>query len=584
MPSKRSCDVSRTSVFTCRPPSVCGQAPLNTRIVGGQNAAPGSWPWQVSMRYQGSHMCGGSLINNRWILSAAHCFTLISANPSRWTMVLGLQTQQGTNPNAVSVSVSKITVNPNYNGNTHDNDLALVQLSSTVNFNNYIQPVCLAAAGSTFYNGTKTWVTGWGYIQSGVFLPPPGILQEVEVPVIGNGKCNCLYGPGSITKNMLCAGLLAGGKDSCQGDSGGPLVVKQGSVWVQAGIVSFGNGCAEPNYPGVYTRVSPYQSWISSVITSNLPGFVTYSSSGTNRDVTLCGQAPLNTKIVGGQNAAPGSWPWQVSMRYQGSHVCGGSLINNQWILSAAHCFALISADPSGWTMVLGLQTQQGTNPNSVSVSVSSITVNPNYNGNTNDNDLALVQLSSTVSFSDYIQPICLAASGSTFYNGTETWVTGWGNIQSGVSLPSPGTLQEVQVPVVGNGKCNCLYGPGSITDNMLCAGLLAGGKDSCQGDSGGPLVVKQGSVWVQAGIVSFGNGCAEPNYPGVYTRVSQYQSWISSVITSNLPGFVTYFSSGTNSDVTCTATAAVISSMNVLFSSIPLFLFPSLLLIDTLF
>uniref|UniRef100_A0A8C9R459 Zgc:100868 n=1 Tax=Scleropages formosus TaxID=113540 RepID=A0A8C9R459_SCLFO len=284
--------------------------------------------------------------------------------------------------------------------------------------------------------------------------------------------------------------------------------------------------------------------------------------------IMLCGQAPLNTKIVGGQNAAPGSWPWQVSMRYQGSHVCGGSLINNQWILSAAHCFALIRYE---------LQ-DQGTNPNSVSVSVSSITVNPNYNGNTNDNDLALVQLSSTVSFSDYIQPICLAASGSTFYNGTETWVTGWGNIQSG-------DLQlEVQVPVVGNGKCNCLYGPGSITDNMLCAGLLAGGKDSCQGDSGGPLVVKQGSVWVQAGIVSFGNGCAEPNYPGVYTRVSQYQSWISSVITSNLPGFVTYFSSGTNSDVTCTATAAVISSMNVLFSSIPLFLFPSLLLIDTLF
>uniref|UniRef100_A0A8C9R510 chymotrypsin n=1 Tax=Scleropages formosus TaxID=113540 RepID=A0A8C9R510_SCLFO len=457
MPSKRSCDVSRTSVFTCRPPSVCGQAPLNTRIVGGQNAAPGSWPWQVSMRYQGSHMCGGSLINNRWILSAAHCFTLIS----RWTMVLGLQTQQGTNPNAVSVSVSKITVNPNYNGNTHDNDLALVQLSSTVNFNNYIQPVCLAAAGSTFYNGTKTWVTGWGYIQSGVFLPPPGILQEVEVPVIGNGKCNCLYGPGSITKNMLCAGLLAGGKDSCQGDSGGPLVVKQGSVWVQAGIVSFGNGCAEPNYPGVYTRVSPYQSWISSVITSNLPGFVTYSSSGTNRDVTcspdipLCGQAPLNTKIVGGQNAAPGSWPWQVSMRYQGSHVCGGSLINNQWILSAAHCFALISADPSGWTMVLGLQTQQGTNPNSVSVSVSSITVNPNYNGNTNDNDLALVQLSSTVSFSDYIQPICLAASGSTFYNGTETWVTGWGNIQSGGECVRPEGQQMKMW--LRNGSCKCL-------------------------------------------------------------------------------------------------------------------------------
>uniref|UniRef100_A0A8C9R4S9 chymotrypsin n=1 Tax=Scleropages formosus TaxID=113540 RepID=A0A8C9R4S9_SCLFO len=443
---------SLAHLLTCRLPSACGRAPLNTKIVGGQNAAPGSWPWQVSMRYQGSHVCGGSLINNRWVLSAAHCFALISTNPSRWTMVLGLQTQQGTNPNSVSVSVSKITVNPNYNGNTNNNDLALVQLSSTINFSDYIQPICLAATGSTFYNGTETWVSGWGNIQSGVSLPSPGTLQEMQVPVVGNGKCNCLYGPGSITDNMLCAGLLAGGKDSCQGDSGGPLVVKRGSVWVQAGIVSFGNGCAEPSYPGVYTRVSRYQSWISSVITSNLPGFVTYFSSGTNSDVTLpsiktsvpqtsvftcrppsvCGQAPLNTRIVGGQNAAPGSWPWQVSMRYQGSHMCGGSLINNRWILSAAHCFTLISANPSRWTMVLGLQTQQGTNPNAVSVSVSKITVNPNYNGNTHDNDLALVQLSSTVNFNNYIQPVCLAAAGSTFYNGTKTWVTGWGYIQSG--------------------------------------------------------------------------------------------------------------------------------------------------------
>uniref|UniRef100_A0A8C9VHL0 Peptidase S1 domain-containing protein n=1 Tax=Scleropages formosus TaxID=113540 RepID=A0A8C9VHL0_SCLFO len=286
MPSKRSCDVSRTSVFTCRPPSVCGQAPLNTRIVGGQNAAPGSWPWQVSMRYQGSHVCGGSLINNRWILSA-------DVTMKRWS-------SQGTNPHAVYRAVRRIIVHPRYNGNTNNNDLALVQLSSTINFSDYIQPICLAAAGSTLYNGTETWVTGWGYIQSGgeLSLPPPGILQEVEVPVIGNGKCNCLYGPGSITKNMLCAGLLAGGKDSCQGDSGGPLVVKQGSVWVQAGIVSFGNGCAEPKYPGVYTRVSQYQSWISSVITSNLPGFVTYFSSGRNRDVTCSATIAVTSNSI----------------------------------------------------------------------------------------------------------------------------------------------------------------------------------------------------------------------------------------------------------------------------------------------
>uniref|UniRef100_A0A4W4DY39 Peptidase S1 domain-containing protein n=1 Tax=Electrophorus electricus TaxID=8005 RepID=A0A4W4DY39_ELEEL len=192
------------------------------------------------------------------------------------------------------------------------------------------------------------------------------------------------------------------------------------------------------------------------------------------------------------------------------------------------------------------------TNMNQVSRSVTSVTINPNYDANTLNNDLALLQLSSTVTFTPYITPICLAASGSTFFNGTLSWVTGWGNIASGVSLPSPGYLQEVQVPIIGNRQCFCLYG-GGITGNMICAGALTGGKDSCQGDSGGPIILKQGSIWIQAGIVSFGTGCAQANYPGVYTRVSQYQNWINQVITSNQPGFVMYMSSGTNADINVT-------------------------------
>uniref|UniRef100_A0A4W4EWR3 Peptidase S1 domain-containing protein n=1 Tax=Electrophorus electricus TaxID=8005 RepID=A0A4W4EWR3_ELEEL len=245
---------------------------------------------------------------------------------------------------------------------------------------------------------------------------------------------------------------------------------------------------------------------------------------------SVCGVAPLNNKIVGGQNAAAGSWPWQVSIHHAYNfHFCGGSLINSGWVLTAAHCFTL-----------------EGTNMNQVFRSVTSVTINPNYNSDTNDNDMALLQLSSTVTFTPYVTPICLAASGSTFFNGTLSWVTGWGNI---ASLPSPGYLQEVQVPIIGNRQCFCLYG-GGITGNMICAGALPGGKDSCQGDSGGPLVIKQGSIWIQAGIVSFGNGCAQANYPGVYTRVSQYQKWINQVITSNQPGFVTYTSNGTNADL----------------------------------
>uniref|UniRef100_A0A668UFJ1 Peptidase S1 domain-containing protein n=1 Tax=Oreochromis aureus TaxID=47969 RepID=A0A668UFJ1_OREAU len=243
----------------------------------------------------------------------------------------------------------------------------------------------------------------------------------------------------------------------------------------------------------------------------------------------ICGQASLNTRIVGGQVAPVGSWPWQVSLQTSGSHFCGGSLINSQWVLTAAHC---LQNTVNGLTVNLGLQSLQGSNPNAVSRTVTQIIKHPNYNFVTNDNDICLLQLSSPVTFTSYISPVCLAASDSTFYSGVNSWVTGWGNI--GMSLPSPQNLMEVEVPVVGNRQCNCNYGVGTITDNMICAGLSAGGKDSCQVDSGGPMVSKQNGRWIQAGIVSFREGCAEPNFPGVYTSVSQYQAWINSQISSN--------------------------------------------------
>ncbi|KAA8578450.1 hypothetical protein FQN60_000069, partial [Etheostoma spectabile] len=255
-------------------------------------------------------------------------------------------------------------------------------------------------------------------------------------------------------------------------------------------------------------------------------------------DFSLCGITPLNTRIIGGQTAPVGSWPWQVSLQSSGFHFCGGSLINNGWVLTAAHCFLRI---PAGLTVFLGIQSLQGPNPNGVSRTVTTVIKHPNYNLNTNDNDICLLQLSSPVTFNDFIVPVCLAAPGSTFFSGVSSWVTGWGNIGSG------GNLMEVNLPIVGNRECNCNYGVGRITNNMICAGFRAGGKDSCQGDSGSPLVSKQGSRWILEGIVSFGNGCAQPNFPGVNTRVSQYQTWINSQITSNQPGFISFTSSGTD-------------------------------------
>ncbi|XP_077091500.1 chymotrypsinogen A-like [Siphateles boraxobius] len=265
---------------------VCGQAPLNNKIVGGEDAKAGFWPWQVSIHTRpfGSHFCGGSLINKDWVLSAAHCFQDYGA--SDIVMYFGRWRQSGSNPNETYRTASRVIMHPDYDNPKFSNDIALVQLSSSVNFTYYIKPVCLAAAGSVFAGGAESWVTGWGTLQPGGQASV--ILQEIMLPIVSNSACYNAYG-GGITSEMICAGFLnVEGKSSCQGDSGGPMVRSNSSRWIQSGIVSFGaQRCDDPRYPSVFARVSQFQNWIKSYMGSNPPGFVAFNSSGLRSSLNL---------------------------------------------------------------------------------------------------------------------------------------------------------------------------------------------------------------------------------------------------------------------------------------------------------
>nr|XP_055050400.1 chymotrypsin-like protease CTRL-1 [Misgurnus anguillicaudatus] len=260
--------------------------------------------------------------------------------------------------------------------------------------------------------------------------------------------------------------------------------------------------------------------------------------TGSFCQLDVCGQAPLNTKFIGEKDANAGSWPWQVSINeisYQ-NHFCGGSLINKDWVLSAAHCFQSIGMPDI--VIYLGRQNQQGPNPLEINRTVIQLIIHPNYDPDTQDNDIALLQLSSSVNFTDYIKPVCLAAAGSEFDEGLSSWVTGWG---ASLEKIFPDMFQQAEIPIVSNNDCNIGYN-GIVTDNMLCAGLLNDeGESPCQYDAGGPLVSKQGSRWIQSGIVSFNQGCLELTFPSVFTRVSQYQDWINIYTVNNQPGFVTF-------------------------------------------
>ncbi|XP_029692560.1 testisin-like [Takifugu rubripes] len=252
--------------------------------------------------------------------------------------------------------------------------------------------------------------------------------------------------------------------------------------------------------------------------------------------VTVCGIAPLNSRIVGGDNTYPGEWPWQASLHIGGQFMCGATLINSQWVYGIT---------TTSLKVYLGRLALANSSPNEVLREVRRAVIHPRYSERTKSNDIALLELSTPVAFTNYIRPVCLAAQGSDYNPETECWITGWGRTKTNVELPYPRTLQEARVQVTSQEFCNNIYGS-IITSSHMCASSPTG-SGICVGDGGGPLLRKHDDRWVQSGVMSFISnlGCGIRNAPDGYTRVSSYQSWIQSQITSNPPGFVFAGSSG---------------------------------------
>jgi len=240
---------------------------LGARIVGGAEATPNTYPWMVSVqnKEEGEHFCGASLIDNTYVLTAAHCLESEQAENIQ-VVISEFDLKAGSN-HEETLAVKKIYIHQGYD---EDNDIAILELATA----STKTPVKLAdtALFNSLSPGNLLTVMGWGNMLSdGEKFP--NLLHEVQVPLVSPESCKSSYANVdiSISDNMVCAGLPEGGKDSCQGDSGGPLVYQKDSDWFQTGVVSFGEGCAEADYPGVYTKVSNYSEWIASVKAGEVP-------------------------------------------------------------------------------------------------------------------------------------------------------------------------------------------------------------------------------------------------------------------------------------------------------------------------